>query len=175
MCASGLPAKLADRDVGDSEPNPQRVVERRIEEGQGRAIEVLDNGPHLLFRSLARGHQLLILSRHRGPQAALPASVGARKFPKTWTHASPARLYAAIRVIFASRLSRFPDSRSAWDGRRRRRGGCRRGGGLRTAEVGDREPAFEMGGRRADAVPCRAGPARPPSEIRDLGAIAQAR
>src|SRR5437879_2114402 len=79
MGASGLPAQLADRDVRGFEPKPQRVVERPVEEGQSRAIEVLDNGPHLLFSSLAHGHQLLILSRHRGPQAAMHASVGARK------------------------------------------------------------------------------------------------
>src|SRR5438132_3682412 len=54
------------------------------------------------------------------------------------------------------------------DGRQRWGGGCQRDGGLRKAEVADREPAVEAGVRRADAVPRGAGPAGPPAENRDL-------
>src|SRR3989454_672459 len=65
--------------------------------------------------------------------------------------------------------------RRGLDGRQRWGVGCRRDGGLRKAEVADREPAFEAGVRRADAVPRGAGPAGPPAENRHLGAIAEAR
>jgi hypothetical protein len=65
--------------------------------------------------------------------------------------------------------------RRGLDGRQWWGGGCRRDGGLREAEVADREPAFEAGVRRADAVPRGAGPAGPPAENRHLGAIAEAR
>src|SRR5947199_3100839 len=75
-----------------------------------------------------------------------------------------------------------PGTRDAPDAKRRGRdggqrwgGGCRRDGGLREAEDADREPAFEAGVRRADAVPPGARPARPPAENRHLGAIAEAR
>src|SRR2546427_1339224 len=65
--------------------------------------------------------------------------------------------------------------RRGGDGRQRWGGGCRRDGGLREAEVADREPAFEAGVRRADAVARGAGHAGPPAENRHLGAIAEAR
>src|SRR5438034_11095598 len=65
--------------------------------------------------------------------------------------------------------------RRGLDGRQRWGVGCRRDGGLREAEVADREPAFEAGVRRADAVARGAGTAGPPAENRHLGAIAEAR
>ena len=79
MRASGSPAQLPDRDVRGLDTKPQRVVERRVEQGQGRVIELLNDGPH---RSLplarARSISFSSVAAMRDAQPALPASVRVR-------------------------------------------------------------------------------------------------
>src|SRR5438093_10379361 len=65
MPAIRLPAQLPDRDIRGLDAKPERVVERPVEQSQGRAIELLDDGPYLLVRSLALGH-LLRIRGHEG-------------------------------------------------------------------------------------------------------------
>src|SRR5262245_13275806 len=59
-----LRAQLRDRDIRGLDTKPERVVERPVEQSQRRSVELLDDGPHLLFRALAIGHLRGIPGRH---------------------------------------------------------------------------------------------------------------